>query len=55
MPRHRSFSFEFKRQVVSDFLEGRAGLPVGYLVPPSPRPPNAAPLSISSQLLLRLR
>jgi len=24
MARHRSFSFEFKRQVVLDFLEGRA-------------------------------
>ncbi len=26
MARHRSFSFEFKRQVVLDFLEGRAEL-----------------------------
>ena len=26
MARHRSFSFEFKRQVVKDFLEGRAGM-----------------------------
>jgi transposase len=26
MARHRSFSFEFKRQVVTDFLEGRAGM-----------------------------
>ena len=26
MARHRSFSFEFKRQVVLDFLEGREGM-----------------------------
>src|SRR5271170_717704 len=26
MARHRSFSFEFKRQVVSDILEGRVGM-----------------------------
>ena len=26
MARHRSFSFEFKRQLVSDILEGRVGL-----------------------------
>jgi transposase-like protein len=26
MARHRSFSFEFKRQVAQDFLEGRAGI-----------------------------
>ena len=26
MARHRSFSFEFKRQVAEDFLEGRAGM-----------------------------
>src|ERR1700746_2888449 len=26
MARHRSFSFEFKRQVVLDFLEGRTGM-----------------------------
>ena len=26
MARHRSFSFEFKRQVAQDFLEGRAGM-----------------------------
>ena len=26
MARHRSFSFEFKQQVVSDFLEGRVGM-----------------------------
>jgi transposase-like protein len=26
MARHRTFSFEFKRQVVMDFLEGRAGM-----------------------------
>src|ERR1700685_353966 len=28
MAKHRSFSFEFKRQVVLDFLEGRAELRV---------------------------
>ena len=26
MARHRSFSFEFKRQLVSDILEGRVGM-----------------------------
>jgi transposase-like protein len=26
MARHRTFSFEFKRQVVTEFLEGRAGM-----------------------------
>src|ERR1700724_218786 len=26
MARHRSFSFEFKQQVVSDILEGRVGM-----------------------------
>ena len=26
MARHRCFSFEFKRQVVSDILEGRVGM-----------------------------
>ena len=26
MARHRSFSFEFKRQVAEDFLEGCAGM-----------------------------
>ena len=26
MARHRSFSFESKRQVAEDFLEGRAGM-----------------------------
>jgi len=26
MARHRSFSFEFKRQVAQDFLEGRAAI-----------------------------